>query len=248
MKQIFYTSIANYYEHIFPANPAQIEFLRKVLPYNGAKILDVGCAIGDLTYALNQFGFPVWAFDSDNKMVEIALQKKPEEAIFPVFQQLDMKLIDEHYPEDFFDTIICFGNTLVHLLNDDDILKFLNAAYKVLLPGGKLTIQILNYSNILSNKIQSLPLIENDKIKFERFYEFNGDSDLIDFITKLTIKADGNIINNKLPLYAIEKEKLDNLVASAGFIELEYFGSFKHEPLTDSSLPLIIVCKKPESK
>lgn len=246
MTQFFYTSIAQYYNYIFPANPAQIDFLRKVIPYNGAKILDIGCATGDLTHALNNFGFPVWAIDTDSKMIEIALQKKPEEAVFPIFQVLDMKYIDENFPESFFDTVICYGNTLVHLLNDDDIGKFFNAAFKVLLPGGKLTVQILNYSNILSNNIKSLPLIENEHIKFERYYDLYASSDLITFNTKLTIKSGGNIIENKLPLYAIQKEKIELLLEKAGFENLEFYGNFNHDKLSANSLPLVFICIKPD--
>jgi len=122
MSSNFYSSIAKYYQHIFPFNPAQVNFLKNVLPYNGAKVLDVGCAIGDLAFALTHFGFPTWAFDFDGQMIEIAQGSKQEDSMFPVFEQLDMRLIDQRYPEAYFNTIICFGNTLVHLLRDEDIL------------------------------------------------------------------------------------------------------------------------------
>jgi SAM-dependent methyltransferase len=244
MSSHFYTSISKYYQQIFPFNPAQISFLKQVLPYNGAKVLDVGCAIGDLSFALTRFGFPIWAFDFDAEMVEIAQNAKPEDTMFPVFEQLDMRLIGEHYPESFFNTVICFGNTLVHLLNNDDILKFAQGAYKLLAPEGKLTIQILNYQYILDDQIKLLPLIDNDHISFERNYTFGEGSDLIDFNTKLTVKSTGQEITNSVKLYAIRQNKLQELLEEAGFRSCEYFGSFKAEPLTKTSLPLIVACQK----
>jgi SAM-dependent methyltransferase len=244
MSSHFYTSISKYYQQIFPFNPAQISFLKQVLPYNGAKVLDVGCAIGDLSFALTRFGFPIWAFDFDAEMVEIAQNAKPEDTMFPVFEQLDMRLIGEHYPELFFNTVICFGNTLVHLLNNDDILKFAQGAYKLLAPEGKLTIQILNYQYILDDQIKLLPLIDNDHISFERNYTFGEGSDLIDFNTKLTVKSTGQEITNSVKLYAIRQNKLQELLEEAGFRSCEYFGSFKAEPLTKTSLPLIVACQK----
>ena len=244
MSSNFYSSIARYYQHIFPANPEQVRFLSRVLPYNGAKVLDVGCATGDLSFALTRFGFPIWAFDFDAEMIEIAQNAKPEDTMFPVFEQLDMRLIGEHYPEAFFDTVICFGNTLVHLLSDNDIRKFIQAAYKVLSPGGKLTIQILNYQYILEGQIKSLPLIDNEHINFKRNYESEEDADLIDFNTKLTIKSTGQQIANSVKLYAIRKNKLQELLEEAGFGSFEYFGSFKAEPFTETSLPLIVTCQK----
>ncbi len=244
MSEQFYTSIANHYQHIFPANPAQVEFLRHVLPYNGAKILDVGCAIGELSFALNQFGFPVWAFDYDIQMVEIAKSKKLEDTLFPVFEQLDMLKIAERYPESYFETVICFGNTLVHLLCDDDIQTFIHASYKVLAPEGKLSIQILNYQHILDHQIKSLPLIDNEHLSFERNYEFPTDSDLIDFNTKLRIKASGQEISNSVKLYPISKNKLQEMLEMEGFCNFELHGSFKRDPLSETSVPLIITCQK----
>jgi len=244
MSEHFYTSIAKYYQHLFPANPKQVKFLSTILPYNGAKILDVGCATGDLSFALTKFGFPIWAFDFDAEMIEIAQNAKSEETMFPIFEQLDMRLLDQHYPEAFFDTVICFGNTLVHLQNDDDIKQFLLASHKVLSKDGTLTIQILNYRYIIENKINSLPPIENDFIHFDRSYEFTEGSSLIDFNTKLTIKSTGEVIQNSVKLYAVTQAKLQQLLDEIGFNKLEFFGSFMSEALKSDSLPLIVTCKK----
>lgn len=241
---MFYTSIAPHYQHIFPFNTAQIEFLRHVLPYNGARVLDVGCATGELAFALTHFGFPTWAIDFDEQMIRIAQKNKPEDAMFPVFGQMDMRTIDEHYPEAYFDAVICFGNTLVHLLNDDDIQKFIAATYKVLSPDGKLAIQILNYQHILENRVKSLPLIDNNDISFERQYEFGDNSELIDFNTKLTVKSTGQEIKNSTKLYAIRKDKLQEILEKAGFTSIEFFGGFNREPLTENSLPLVLSCTK----
>ena len=244
MSSEFYTSIAKYYQHIFPFNPSQVDFLRYVLPYNGAKVLDVGCAIGDLSFALTHFGFPTWAFDFDPQMIEIAQNAKQEDSMFPVFEQLDMRLIDERYPESYFNTVICFGNTLVHLLTDDDILRFLQATFKVLAPERKLTIQILNYQYIIDQKIQSLPLIDNEHIRFERNYRFTESSGLIDFDTKLTVKSTNMEIANSVKLYAFRQNKLQELLVEAGFQSIEFFGNFGRQPLTETSLPLVVVCQK----
>ena len=164
--------------------------------------------------------------------------------MFPVFGQLDMRLIDQHYPEAFFDTVICFGNTLVHLLTDNDIRIFFQAAYKVLSPEGKLTLQILNYQHILDNQVKSLPIIDNEHITFERHYGFEEGSDLIDFNTKLTVKPRDQIIQNTVKLYGIRQENLQKLLNEAGFEKLEFFGNFAGEPLQHNSIPLIVLCKK----
>lgn len=248
MSDQFYTSIAKSYQHIFPANPAQVRFLSTVLPYNGARVLDVGCAIGDLSFALARFGFPIWGIDMDAEMIEMAKNAKSEDTIFPIFEQLDMRVIDQHYPGAFFDTMICFGNTLVHLLTDEDIRQFLRAAWHALAPEGTLTIQLLNYRHIVQNQLKSLPLIDNDQVTFERSYAFTQGSELIDFNTRLTVKATGQVIENSIKLYAIQQDKLHALLSECGFTGLEYFGSFESEPLKADGLTLIVSGRKPVSQ
>lgn len=245
MSYPFYTSIAPYYQHIFPFNPAQIEFLKTVLPYNGARVLDVGCANGELALALTHFGFPTWAFDYDFQMVQMAQRAKSEDAMFPVFEQLDMRQIGEHFPESYFDTVICFGNTLVHLLSEEDIRKFIESTFKILASEGKLAIQILNYDYIVDQQINTLPLIENEEVRFDRNYAFKNNSELIDFNTKLTVKSTGQEINNTTPLLPIRKNKLEEYLQKAGFAQIKFFGNFKADPLTGTSLPLIVTALKP---
>lgn len=244
MSQQFYTSIAKYYPYIFPLNPSQVRFLSTILPYNGARVLDVGCGTGDLAFALSRFGFPIWAIDFDGEMISMAQQAKSEDTIFPLFEQMDMRQIDQHYPEAFFDTIICFGNTVVHLLNDEDILQFLGAVYRTLASDGSFTLQILNYNHILQNNIKSLPLIDNEHITFERKYEYSNASELIDFNTRLTVKSTGHVIENSVKLNALRQEKLEELLHQAGFQNLKYFGNFEGEALQPNSLPLIVTCNR----
>lgn len=245
MSYSFYTSIAPYYQHIFPFNPVQIEFLKHVLPYNGARVLDVGCATGELALALTHFGFPTWAFDYDGQMIQLANRSKSEDDMFPVFEQLDMLQIDVHFPESYFDAVICFGNTLVHLLSETDVQKFIQGAFKILASEGKIAIQILNYDYILDHKVKELPLIDNEEVRFERSYEFTEGSEWIDFNTKLIVKSTGQEIRNTAKLFAIRKEKLQKILEKAGFTSIETCGSFGGEALTEKSLPLIITALKP---
>lgn len=244
MSSPFYTSIASYYQHIFPFNPEQIEFLRNVLPYNGARVLDVGCSTGDLAFALTHFGFPVWAIDSDLAMIQRAQGQKDDDVMFPVFSQLDMQRISQQFPTEYFDTVICFGNTLVHLPDDVTVLNFLKAAHQVLNSEGKLAIQILNYQYILENQIRELPLIDNEHVRFDRKYRFSAGSDLVDFETHLLVKSTSQEISNSVQLYALTREKLEFLLTESGFGELSFFGGFKSDPLQKDSLRLVVVGRK----
>lgn len=230
----FYSSISKHYDFIFPYSPAQVEFVKHFVPTK-TKILDIGCGTGNLSKGLNDAGYTIEAIDFDHKMVE----KAKERNLNIHFQQMNMLDITKQFKAESFDAIISFGNTLVHLLDNKDIEAFFYSAHKTLKKKGILAIQILNYKNIIENNITSLPLIENDEIKFERHYEFRDDN-LINFNTRLTIKEENNNIENSIQLNPIYKETLVKILERVGFSDIEIFGNFKMSKLQNDSIPLII--------
>ena len=244
----FYESISNNYDHIFPPNPGQVKFIMHFTDQYSSptKLLDVGCATGSLALALAEKNVSVWAFDYNAEMVKLAHIKmqRPELTKYPVFEQLDMRIIDQHYQLASFNLLACFGNTLVHLLTDKEILQFLMAAHAVLQKDGKILIQILNYDYIFSEKIKSLPLIDNEHIRFERFYNYPDDATYLDFKTKLTIKSSGKQIINCVRLNPVTKNKMEQVLIKARFQNIQFFGDFNCGPLQSNSLPLIVSAVK----
>jgi hypothetical protein len=88
-------------------------------------------------------------------------------------------------------------------------------------------------------------LIDNEEVRFDRFYEFTEGSALINFKTKLTVKSTGLEMENSAQLFAIRKSELQEYLENAGFGQIEFYGNFKADPLTTNSLPLIVTATKP---
>ena len=89
------------------------------------------------------------------------------------------------------------------------------------------------------NYLGNLPLIANDKVKFERFYYLN-DSDKIIFKTIL----DDTIENEELlqPIFANE---LTDWLIKIGFKNLKLYGNFKKDPFeAEKSMALIVSAEK----
>ena len=53
-----------------------------------------------------------------------------------------------------FDLIFCIGNSMVHLNDNEEILRFLRNCKKSLKVGGYLLLQIVNYDRILVKNIR----------------------------------------------------------------------------------------------
>ncbi len=240
----FYTSISNHYSEIFPFNPAQQNFVETRLGnLAGKTILDIGCATGELAFRLAGAGAHVTAIDLNEDLLQQARLKKNHPNL--LIQQGNMLDVSRDFKAAGFDGVLCFGNTLVHLNNTGSVLKMFEGVRSVLKPGGQFLLQILNYDYIIDNELKKLPLIETDSIVFNRKYEFSRDGIHVDFITELKIKETKESISNSTSLLALRSAELFALLKEAGFIQIEFFSSFRQNPFGGNHLPLVAACVVP---
>lgn len=251
----FYTSIAPYYDDIFPLSREQIRFIIEQSDDDTVSIaetqsrskrrkmlLDIGCATGNLSLSLSQHGFIVTGIDADREMVHLARRKasdtQPESAI--TFFEADMKNLTGVFPSASFNVVVCFGNTLVHLTEPQSISSFVEDTSTLLTRNGVFLLQIINYDRILDNNISVLPTIENEKIRFERQYSYRHSQHCIEFTTKLTVKDHNKTVTNSVLLYPLRKAELTEYLKRAGFTNLRLYGDFSDRPFSEACLPLIV--------
>lgn len=237
----FYQSISEYYDHIFPLNRMQLDFIKAATGTAAdLSVLDIGCGTGSLSIELAGIFSKVTGIDPDISMLNKAKDKAKGKHSNLHFSPYGMLELRQKFGAASFDTLVCFGNTLVHLDSNDNILSFLQQAKHVLKTPGKLLIQIINYDRIIDQNIKGLPSIENECIKFTRKYVYHPKENLLDFETILTIKADKREIRNTIHLYPIRQVELLQLVRQSGFSDIRVWGNFKREALAQESIPLVI--------
>lgn len=235
---MFYKNMADVYHHIFPAKD-KIDFL--ALQFKpGGYLLDVGCSDGRVAYEMTKKGFSLEAIDLSEDMIRIASEISDMGSLFHV-KLMDMKQAASCFVADNFDGIYCIGNTLVHLSDKEQILTALKGFKDLLKEEGKLIIQIINYDYVYRNNIQSLPLIENETVRFERFYTLHDDS--VTFKTKLNIKTTESNYEAETTLLALRKDDLESLLRQSGFTLFSWYSNYKGELFTDDGLPLIVVAE-----
>ena len=240
----FYKSIAEQYDHIFPLQPIQVEFVKNsFLNVAELNILDIGCGTGSLSMALSPFFKKITGIDPDKSMLEKAEIKSGGSYPNLRFHDFGMLDLNGQFEENIFDGILCFGNTVVHLESLKEIGAFFHQSRHVLKPNGKLLIQLINYNRILDENIMGLPTIENEQIKFVRKYQYDPKRNTLDFETILTIKESMEEISNSIKLLPVGKEEIEKLLEKENFRNIRFYGSFKRDPLLASSIPLIIEAK-----
>ena len=235
----FYKSISKSYDNIFPLKAGMVNYvLDSISDYSSCRLLDIGCATGHMAGAIGAKGVEVIGIDLDSEMIKYAAKNFQEDNIS--FQVMDMLKIEEKLGNNSFDIVTCFGNTLVHLTNEEEIFEALKNMKAVLKAKGKLLIQILNYQYILDKSIRELPIIENEYIRFERFYSEQIRDERLIFETRLTIKDTGEIISNEIYLYPLLEKQLNTYLEKLGFRNIRFYKNFNREPASYNHLPLVL--------
>jgi 2-polyprenyl-3-methyl-5-hydroxy-6-metoxy-1,4-benzoquinol methylase len=217
---------------------------RKDKVKNNLKVLDIGCATGELALALAKKGHQVAGIDLDEKMIALARGKTKRTGLNTDFFMKDMTKIGEDFPAVSFDAVLCFGNTLVHLENPEKIKEVFIGIHKVLKIGGILMVQIVNYDRILSGGIKELPLLESENFIFRREYRYDKADHRIQFLTHLTIKKNGEVIKSSEILYPLTFQELKAALEHAGFFKFQFFGSETKIPYKKNSPTLIAFAQK----
>ena len=231
-----YQNIVSVYDHIFPYKPAQRKF---VLAQSSARerVLDTGCSTGTLAIALAGCFDEVVALDYSQDMIDEAQSRESGAS----FIQGDMRTLSQSVTGTF-DTIYSFGNTLVHLESLEEVEAFFQDVKSLLSSKGVFVFQIVNYERILRKRPKALPLIDNEYIRFERYYHYDT-LPHIRFETVLTVKANGEKMTGEVPLLALTPVQVKELLGVAGFSESSFYGDFMGHEFTDDSFPLVVVAR-----
>lgn len=126
---------------------AEGPFLRQMLQRQGARrVLDAACGSGGHALALARWGYEVTGADASPGMIALAERKVAAAGLKVPFVVADLA----HLPVAFaaappFDAALCLGNSLPHLLTQDDLVAALRGLAGVLRTGGLLITQNLNY-------------------------------------------------------------------------------------------------------
>lgn len=120
-------------------------------------VLDLGCGTGEHVAFFAEHGARAVGLDRSEAMIAAAREHEAAaRGRFVLGDALDAReRLAAHAP---FGLALCLGNMLPHVGDDASLARLLGAAHAMLLPGGRLLVQLLNYRRILERGERSLPI------------------------------------------------------------------------------------------
>lgn len=197
-------------------------------------ILDCACGTGLQAIGLLEHGFKVLASDLNEKMITQAIKNAKKRGFNLNTIQADFRDLKSKISEQF-DAIICMGNSLSHLLTDQDIRDALINIHDLLKKNGLLIIEIRNFDKLLEKKTRFIPIRVNTQLDnqlitifyvidyLERICRFNVIY-IVQNLNSKEYKFDVNSVNYN----PIKRNELISLLEEVGFkkidtLEDEYF-------------------------
>ena len=241
----FYTDISLVYDDLFPVSPEQRALFDSLMDDGGARsVVDCGCGTGSQLQPFAVAGLSCFGFDPDPSLVAIARRKL---AAYPktrietgAFADLP-RLVS--FPSDL---LMCLGNSLVHV-PQDEASRFFADAVGALSRSGTLLLQILNYERLLREGVTELPMIRaaEGTVEFRRRYEWEGERRVL-FRTSLRFSGsdEPRIARNEIPLYPVYHEELWEMLANAGFGDIRFYGDFARSEFSTGSEALVCLARK----
>ncbi len=217
----FYTILSKYYHYIFPSNPNEKRLLDSHLVDRKKAALDIGCGLGNTASYLKSHSNYVLGIDLNSAMVQKAMGNYPNIQ----FMTMDMKQLDMLALKTF-DAITCFGNTLVHVTNED-VQHVIQQMNRLTNQGAHLFIQIINYDRVYKHNITSLPTIDNEYVSMHRNYKLFDDHLL--FTSIIFDKKTNDTATQSITLYPLLYKQLTSMIENAGFVVEHSYANFEQD-------------------
>ena len=223
-------------------------FTRVFREFGVRRILDTACGTGMHAIAFHDWGYHVTAADISAPMLDKARENagdRPIEFVQAGFTELDKV-------GGMFDAVTCLGNSLPHVLSDEELDESLRSMLEVLLPGGVLIIHNNNYDRILGRRERFMPLVHvrrrTREYLFLRFFDFHDDSLTFNVVTLTREAGEWRMSANSSTHRALLRDLLVGRLEKAGFENLQVYGGYPNEPYERlDSDNLIVIVRKPHT-
>jgi ubiquinone/menaquinone biosynthesis C-methylase UbiE len=238
MKPNFFQQGSPYLFHplLTPERTAEeIDFILGITRINpGSRILDIGCGAGRHSIELAHRGFDVLGIDPSEVMIAAAKERVAEEKVNLEFRQIrgeDLNIEAE------FDLAICLFTTLGQVNDREANHPLLINAYRALRSGGHLVVELQQPGWVATHLKTKERLGSGDSyVEVERNYDHANN-----LVTEVFTRFSPGGRQEYLLRYRLfDQNEIEQLLASAGFSEIIFYGGYESTPLEDNCPAMVI--------
>lgn len=209
---------------------AEAEFIQRQLQLKPpAKMLDIPCGFGRLSFELASREFQLTGVDISQRSIEEARADAAEQNLQITYELREMR--DLRWRSEF-DGSFCFGNSFGYL-DDDGNVDFLKAVSRVLKPGSRF---ILDASSVAENILPTMK--ERSEMSFGDilFKEVNQYDPVLGRLNTDYTFVKGDKVETRSGSHRIYTfSEISSLLQTTGFEILEAFGSLNQDPFKPGS-------------
>ena len=224
---------------------AQLSTLRQVSDH--PRILDAACGTGMHALALAKQGYQVTGSDFSPGMVARARKNAIEMNTPTQFEVAGFGELQARLGNTSFDSLLCLGNSLPHLLTPPERTIALRDFASCLVPGGLLILQNRNFDAVMATRERTMEPVShfeaNKEWVFLRFYEFRQDG-LINFNIITLYREDHNAWQQSITTTSLLPLLQHDLIvdlSQAGFEDICCYGSMDGSPFDPASSGNLVV-------
>jgi len=230
----FYDSFADDYHLWYRDWDAELDreglnLRRYFRDHGGQTVLDASCGPGTQAIALARLGFRVTAADPSEGLLERARKNAEQYGVTDkiTFVQSDFQSLHNHV-QGPFDAVISKGNSLSHLLHDEQIEETLMIFHELLRPSGLVLIGMRDFEPLLEDRPRFWPGRIHDEsneqiITFDVWDWDDGPPITVTF-NRFVVRGKGTTYKaNKYPVVfrALTADELEVVISEAGFDNIQ---------------------------
>lgn len=242
-------SISSFFDALAPAYDAMTDIESRIVRerpffhvlverYGIRTAVDAGAGTGVHGILLSQLGVRVVAVDVSREMLKQTQINAAQYGVTVRTVHADLTAMSEAVTSPV-DAIVCLGNTLAHIHDEEGMGSVLEGFRRTLRPHGVLVLQILNYGRIPKDRDVVLNTRERDGAIYERSYRPEGR--LLSFQT--TVRRPDRTETRSLLHRPWNADELTAALVQAGFHTPSLYGGIDlrtFEPETSNDLYMIV--------
>lgn len=248
-----YEQFASVYDRLMADMPYEqwLSFAKQVWGQYGVPqhVVDLGCGTGAIAIPLACEGYKVTGIDLSAHMLEVAANKWQEAADEAIRGNLELKQqnICSWKLDALADSIISFCDCLNYIIDEDELLAALQAAYNGLKPDGVFMFDVHPVSRFEQYAEEQPFVYDDDGISYIWVSDYDDEEHIIEHQLAIFVQEDDgrySRIDEQHVQRAYPYMWLSGALREAGFREVHIYQNFSLEQADEQAERLFFVARK----